>query len=236
MTPRSAIPVEWLQALVPARPVALGLDIATTEKGTSNPSVLSVMQHASQRAFHVPLLVSWKTADPAITEQMINVALLDLVSASFRPRRLCIDASSEVFFATNLRRRFAGAVTVDLVKGGEKRKYKGEELDAKTLLGNLYCNALDDGLIILPPGDWIKEDHRLVAREKGGFATATGTGGQHGDTFDGCKLAYWGLIGGGGPVGAAGAGVGELAGAKPRPSNFKGPIGGRQKRMEVNYA
>jgi hypothetical protein len=105
------------------------------------------------------------------------------------------------------------------VKSGQKLKFRGEEMDAKTLLGNIYSAAMEDGFILLPDAEWIAEDHRLVMRESGGFQNLLGKNGRHGDTFDSSKLAYWGQQGGGGTVAASGASTGgkHAAGAADRP-------------------
>lgn len=214
MTPRDAIPPHWAAHLGDG-PVALGHDIGTTTKGTSNPSTLVVMEKVAP-LFVVRLVLAWKTADPRVSEQLISCALDDLASRGRTARRLNIDASNETFHATNLRRAFLGRVPVGLIKSGEKVTYKGEDFNYKQLLGSLYANAFDDGLVRLPAGDWIATDHRLVKREGGAFVNELGKGGWHGDTFDGGKLAYWGLIGAGGPIRAAAAQVGDYGSAPER--------------------
>jgi hypothetical protein len=151
----------------------------------------------------------------------------DIEARGKKPRRLVIDASSEKYYAADIRTAFARRCPVELIGGNQKLKFRGEELDAKSLLGNMYCSGLEDGLILLPAGEWIELDHRLVKREAGRFVTDLGPGGEHGDTFDAGKLAYWGLQGGGGPAQAHGAAVGSMGGRNAimtRPGLI-GPIG-----------
>lgn len=195
MTPRQAISSEWAQRLTHG-PLALGYDVATSEKGTSNPSALAVMQREG-RICIARLIVSWKTREPAVARQIIAAALDDISHAGHKPRRLCIDASSEKFYAADIRTHFRARVATELVAGGQKLDFRGESLDAKSLLGNMYASALEDGLIFLPAGEWIEFDHRLVKREAGRFVTDLGPGGEHGDTFDAGKLSFWGLQSGG---------------------------------------
>lgn len=191
MTPRQAIPREWVDRLQDGQ-ISLGYDVATTERGTSNPSGLTVMQRES-RVCASRLVITWKTAEPAIARQVISCVLDDLESAGKKPRRFVIDASSERYYAADMKTFLAKRCSVELVGGNQKLAFRGEELDAKTLLGNMYSSALEDGLILLPSGDWIELDIRLVGKEAGRFVTALGPGGEHGEVFDSGKLAYWGF-------------------------------------------
>lgn len=212
MRVRDAIPSSWTDRLR-SGPIGLGLDLATTTKGTSNPSSLAVVED-SGGLMPVRLVVAFKTDDPEVTRAVVSCVLDDLAAAGARPRKLCIDASNETFFASQLRRELRSRVAVDLIKSGAKVVWRGEELSYKTLLGNLLVNALDAGEMPLPAGEWLAADFRLVKREGGGFQADTGKGGQHGDCFDACKLARWALLGTG-PIRAEAAAVGSLAGGRP---------------------
>ena len=233
MTPRHAICSDWAAHLTDG-PIALGYDVATTQNGQSNPSAVNVMQRDGGVAIS-RLVVTWKTREPEVARQVLTAVLDDIQATGRKPRRLVIDASSEKYYAADMRTYLRLRCPVDLVAGGEKLKFRGEEMDAKTLLGNMYVSAMDDGLILLPAGDWIEMDHRLVKREAGRFVTDLGPGGEHGDTFDAGKLSYWGLQGGGGSAKAeaAAVGSGSIAGngnsqsLKTRPGLI-GPIGGRR--------
>lgn len=207
MTPREAIPQAWTDHLTDA-PIGLGLDLATSDKGTSNPSSLAVTQKEG-RIYKVRLLISWKTSDPDVTTAIVKLVINDILKANVNIKRLSIDASNEVFFATKLKKDLRGLCQSVLVKGGEKLKHDGLEMDAKTLLGNLYVNALEDGQVELPSGSFIMDDHRLVKSDRGSFQTETGKNGQHGDTFDAVKHSIWGLIRGGGKVQATAVGPGS---------------------------
>lgn len=225
MTPRLAIDPAWADLLTDGA-IALGYDVATTEKGTSNPSALVVMQKEARMCM-TRLVVSWKTREPAVARAVLGCIFEDIEARGKKPRRLVIDASSEKYYAADIRTAFARRCPVELIGGNQKLKFRGEELDAKSLLGNMYCSGLEDGLILLPAGEWIELDHRLVKREAGRFVTDLGPGGEHGDTFDAGKLAYWGLQGGGGPAQAHGAAVGSMGGRNAimtRPGLI-GPIG-----------
>lgn len=208
-----AIPSSWTSRLT-REAVGLGLDLATTERGTSNPSSLTVGQKHSGR-FFARLVLSWKTADPDVTRAVIRLVLDHLAAAQVRPRRLCVDASNERFFATQLRKEFGARLPVELIAGNNKLAHRGFELDAKTLLGNLWSALIEDGLTVLPADDFIAYDYRLVKREAGGFVTETGKNGEHGDCFDSGKLAHWALESGGGNITAEnvqGVAVGEFSG------------------------
>jgi hypothetical protein len=219
MTPRSAIPSSWADRLTDG-PISLGQDLATTERGTSNPSGLAVQQRVGRQVM-TRLMVSWKTSDPSVTRQVLAAVLDDIEAKRMKPRRLVVDASNEKFFASDLRKQFGGRVAVELIGGNNKIKFRGEELDAKTLLGNLYVSAIEDGFLLLPGGEWIMLDHRLVKREAGGFQTDTGPNGEHGDTFDAGKLAYYGLQSTSGTVRAEALQVGSFGGMN---SDSKRPV------------
>lgn len=230
MTPREAIPSDWARRLTDGA-LALGYDVATSEGGVSNPSAVNVMERVGRICIS-RLVVAWKTADPAVARQILTAILDDIQGVGRKPRRLVIDASNEKYFAADMRTFLRARLAVDLVAGGQKLSFRGEDLDAKTLLGNMYSSAIEDGLLLLPAGEWIEYDHRLVKREAGRFVTDLGKNGEHGDTFDGGKLAYWGLQSGGSPQAEAaqvGTGVsGGSQGLVNRPGLI-GPLrGGRR--------
>ncbi len=207
MTPREAIPKSWTDHLTDA-PCGLGLDLATSDKGTSNPSSLAVTQREG-RIYKERLIVSWKTADPDVTTAITKMVIEDIIELNLNIRRLAIDASNEVFFARQLKKALRHLCSCVLVKGGEKLKHEGEEMDAKTLIGHIYVNAIEDGQVELPIGSFIYDDHRLVKSDRGSFQTDTGKNGQHGDTFDAGKLSIWALIKGSGKVEAFAVGPGS---------------------------
>lgn len=220
MTPRDAIPTSWAD-LITEGPLSLGYDVATTDKGKSNPSALTVMQQDG-RISASRLVISWKTAEPEVARQVITAVLDDLAALKRKPRRLVIDASSEKYFAADMRTFVRKRVPVELIAGGQKLKFRNEELDAKTLLGNMFTSAMEDGFILLPAGEWIELDLRLVKRDAGRFVTDLGPSGEHGDIFDACKLAYWGLQSGGNNAeGVKAVSVGGIGG-KPKGRDLKG--------------
>lgn len=229
MTPREAIPRSWTDYLTDGT-IGVGNDLATTTKKKSNPSSITVTQLVG-RVYFTRLIVTWKTADPDVSEEMLNVVLSDLTDAMHRPRRTCLDASNEVFFATQLKRRFISVCPVDLIKGGSKIDYRGESMDSKSLLGNNYVNHFDDGIITLPVSDYVKADHRLVMRDRGSFTTSLGRAGEHGDTFDSGKLSVWAIDSGTGRIQADAAAVGFTSVPKPQRPGLTGPIGRRIGRI-----
>lgn len=233
MTPREAVSQDWANLLTEKGKVTLGLDLATTEKKTSNPSSLTVMQAVNPH-YITRLLVTWKTSDPEVTTAILHAVVDDILSKKIQPKRLCIDASSEIFFAKQVQKSLRGKVPCTLVKGGEKIRYQAEEMDSKTLLGNLYVNHLEDGLIMLPGGKFIKDDHRLVSKEKGRFVASLGKNGEHGDTFDSGKLALWGQLrsGSGSAKGVRGVQVG---GGSKRKTPFKRYRGQLKSKNNTSY-
>lgn len=228
MTPREAIPLSWTDHLRDG-PIGVGNDLGTTTKKTSNPSSITVIQKEGL-IYHTRLVVTWKTDDPDVSEAMLQCVLDDIARAN-RCRRICLDASNEVFFATRLKKALIRFCPVELVKGGAKIDYKGESMNSKTLLGNIYVNCFEDGIITLPLGDWLKNDHRLVTKDRGSFVTALGRNGEHGDTFDSGKLAVYAIEKGSGRIQASGAAVGSMGGSKPKRPGIIGPIGQQARRF-----
>ncbi|MDR1281836.1 MAG: hypothetical protein LBK99_13585 [Opitutaceae bacterium] len=203
------LPVDWQSFFAPEHPrISLGLDIATTTKDKSNPSSLSVCQQVAL-TYYMRLVVRWKTSDPDVTRAILRTVLTGLPHG-LRARRLCIDATSERFFAAQLRREFAGIVPVELVVSSETIEHMGESMSVKSYLGNLFINTIEDGYLALPSCEWIKTDIRLVSRDRGSFASTIAEDGGHGDVFDGGKLALHALMSKSGRAAAQGAPTGTL--------------------------
>ena len=206
-----ALPRGWTALLDPdSRRIGLGLDLGTTTKRKSNPTALAVVQE-SPPFLYARLVACWKTSDPNVTRAMV-AHVVDLLPAA---TRLCIDATSERFFAADLRDHLQAKLPVDLVVGSEATDYMGGRMIYKVYLGNLFINTIDDGYLALPAEKWIQMDMRLVVRDRGTFDAEVDEEGRHGDTFDAVKLSLHALIAKGGPVEASatrvGAGVGEAS-------------------------
>jgi hypothetical protein len=201
ITPRQAIPRDWTRLLTGGR-IGIGHDVATTEKKTSNPSGITVMEHAQGRYIERLVLI-YKTGNEEVAMRMIQTVLDDIKDAKLKARRFCVDASSEVFYAQRVKKRFVAYCPIALVKGGESIQRGAEVFSAKVLLGNLYSGLFEDGLILTPSTKWYKDDIRRVHREKGSFVTELGENGEHGECFDAGKLAYWALEHGSGRAEAA---------------------------------
>ncbi len=172
--------------------VGLGWDLATTEKESSNPSAVTVMEQRGVELLEVGVFV-WKTKDPKLaTERMHRIAhAVALRKSGGPPRRLCIDATNERYFAMQMRDHFGGFVPVELVIGSETIELPGREesITMKQYLGDQYVAELNDNHLTLPPERYLKEDHRLPRKEKGQFVCIPDPQGRHGDTFDSGKLA-----------------------------------------------
>lgn len=106
-----------------------------------------------------------------------------------------MDASNERYFAARVRKDLSALVPVELVVSSESTEFMGESMPMKTYLGNLVVNAMDDGLLAIPEARWLKDDFRLVVRDKGGFQNLVDSAGNHADVFDAAKLALHGLRG-----------------------------------------
>lgn len=208
--PHEVWPRGWKELLTD-HPVAAGMDVATTEQKTSNPSAIAVVQKVALD-YIVRAIVKFKTSDPAIMEAVLD-ELLDL-PRGLRLRKLCIDASNERFFAARQKTRLAGRVWVEPVVSGETLDYLGETMTFKSYLGNLFCNTIHDGHLLLPESDWLRADIRQVKTDRGTFVADVDAAGNHADGFDGIKLGLHGLISTGGPAMAQAVPVGAGFGSK----------------------
>ena len=221
----SAVPPDWALRCG-GGPLTLGNDVATTDKKSSNPSAFTVMEKLNG-LYWERLVVRFKSTDPEVSYAVIS-SILDA-----RPERewrcLNIDASSEKYHAKNVQRKFRGRLRVNLISSAETIVFENEKFSFKTLLGDLYVSAFQDGILALPPEEFVLSDHRLVKKQAGGYVTEVDDEGNHGDTFDSGKLAYWGHIKGGGRVRASGMQVGGLGSSKS--SNRPGLIGSIAKRF-----
>ncbi|MCE0497853.1 MAG: hypothetical protein LV481_07910 [Methylacidiphilales bacterium] len=206
--------------------IAIGFDPATTEKKMSNPSALAVVEQVGT-VFYARLVLVFKTSDPAASRAMLREALdlgHDPHGQARRARRVCIDATNERFFASGLKQELAGRAVCELVVSSEKTARGGEEMSFKTWLGSLLVHQMEDGLLALPESRYLKEDFRLVTRDRGGFDNQLDKQGRHGDTFDAVKLALHGLFSHSGPAHAEAVPLSSATGSPPRRTGWKNPF------------
>jgi hypothetical protein len=186
------LPDGWERLFTPGDPVGIGGDPATTEGEKSNPFGIVATQRVNGR-YVARLVLSFKSADPRKPK-----AILRELCRQLRPVGLAIDASSEKYWCAEVAQEISGVCPVQLLVAGTKTEYLGEEMTFKSYLGNLAVNALDDGLVSLPPHKEVKDDFRLVKRYKGGFDNSLdGVTGRHGDLFDAFKNSLHALVSGG---------------------------------------
>jgi hypothetical protein len=196
----------WLIDNMSARPVGIGIDPATTTKQKSNPTALAIVEdHVSEQIARAVFV--WKTNDPKIADEridMIVAAVAARKSLGGRARGMCIDATNERYWASATRDRLASAMPVDLIVGSEAHEEPGiERMTMKQFLGNRLTGMLDDNKLTLPPDRYIREDFRLVKKDRGQLVCDPDIDGKHGDTFDAVKLASFALHSGGPPEAGA---------------------------------
>ena len=187
--------LEHLRQHLAAGPVAIGVDLGTTEKQTSNPTAVTVMERSGVEVAGLLTLV-WKTKDPAIAKERFRRVVEEIRAArpGNPPRRMAVDATNERYFATEVQRELSSLVPVELVVGSETVEQPGSEpITKKALLGSQYVDAIDNNRVTLAPERYIRDDHRLVRRDRGSFDCELGPNGEHGDTFDSHKLALHAL-------------------------------------------
>lgn len=206
----SAVPPDWALRCGGGR-LTLGNDVATTDKKGSNPSSFTVMEKLNG-FYWERLVMRFKSTDPEVSYAVIK-SILDARPAA-EWKCLNIDSSNERYHAQNVRKKFRARLKVNLIVNSETiifgKGFDKDKFSFKTLLGDLYVSAFEDGIIAMPPDEFLLGDHRLVKKHAGGYVTEVDEAGNHGDTFDSGKLAYWGHIGTGGKVVADAAAVGNF--------------------------
>ena len=182
--------------------VGIGVDWATTEGATSNPTSVTVMEEVGAE-YVAPLTLVWKTKDPAVATSRLQ-SVVEAVAArpaGGRARRVAQDATSEKYHCANIRAALAHLIPVeDVVASSTVEQPDGEAITQKALLGNTLVGAFDDNQITTAPERYLKTDMRLVKRDRGSFTTEIGANGEHGDTFDSHKLALYALTSTGGSL------------------------------------
>lgn len=209
------LPADWTADLDPAAETAVGADPATTENEKSNPFAVAVTQLVGG-VYAAKAVLRFRSADPAKCRAMLR----GIVEAC-RPRALVIDATSERFWAAEVKEELGALTHVELVVNSERTEYLGESMTFKTYLGNLAVNAIEDRQAALPPDKELKDDFRLVRRFKGGFDNMLDGAGHHGDTFDAFKNSIHGLLVPVGECEAEAVGVGGHAALPGNPSRMR---------------
>jgi len=194
--------LRWISDKLGPGRVGLGWDLATTTKQKSNPSSFAVVEERGVERI-VRAVLNWKTADPDIALERARL-IIQAVAARKEggpARRLCEDATNERYFAQTVKKTLSGLLQVELVVASETIERPGnpEPITMKQYTGGLLVGELDDNHVLLPPERYVREDFRLVKKEKGDFVCEPDQEGRHGDTFDSVKLANYALIGKTGP-------------------------------------
>jgi hypothetical protein len=185
--------LEWLRMKAVRRAVTgVGFDVATTERGMSNPSSLTVTQQIGVERVSV-LNLCWKTRAPKLARERVRRVLEVLRDLDTPARCLAIDGSNELYFAEETREELRSLVPVVVVRNGENVEPRPAGYEAsvnyKTYLGDLYSNEINENHFVLPPEAYFKKDHRSVIKDRGTYSADVDADGGHGDTFDSGKLS-----------------------------------------------
>jgi len=215
----------WLTAHLGAGTVGIGVDVATTTKVTSNPTSVTVTE-AEGVNYSQPLVVTWKERKPQVARERLR-RIIQAVAArplGGKARRLCIDATSERYFAEETSDMLRGLIPIKLVVSSESVHPSGYKspTNYKTWLGDLYSAEINENHYSLPPESYLKDDHRLVIKDRGMYNADPQPDGKHGDTFDSGKLAQYALFSGG-PADAVAAQVGTYGSVTASPKSFWRP-------------
>lgn len=204
--------ITWISENLSDRLVGIGVDPATTTKQKSNPTAVALVEdHVSE--YIARAVIVWKTADPQTANERLDL-IVDAVAkriAGGRAKSMNIDATNERYWAASTRDRLRSNLPVGLVVGSEAHEAPGvERMTKKQFLGSRLISVLDDNKLTLPPDRYIRDDFRLVKKDRGLLVCDPDIDGKHGDTFDAVKLAIAALSSGG-PVEAESAPVGQVS-------------------------
>lgn len=192
--------VKWLAEHVDKKcPVGIGFDVATTTKGMSNPSSLSVVEeHGPEWLVRARFI--WKTKDPDIANERLDRVIDCVAARGQRARALAQDATNEKYYAEDNRKRLRRKLPVVLVVASESVDRPGldKPTNYKEWLGDTLVEKLNDNNLTLPPDQYTFRDYRLVMKDRGRFVCEPNENGMHGDTFDSDKLGGYALRGGSG--------------------------------------
>jgi hypothetical protein len=206
--------IKWLADNIGSAKCALGVDWATTEKGISNPTSVSVVENNGSEIIIRAVFV-WKTADPDVATARLTaiVKTCNERKAGGRIRAVCQDATNERYHCKNIRKALRQFAPVYSIVSSASCEKSGEPMNWKQYLGNQYVAVLDDNKMTAPPERYFREDHRLVKKHKGSFDCEADVNGRHGDTFDSGKLGVEGTMNkGGDPFATKAIGLGSYAG------------------------
>lgn len=180
--------------------VGVGMDVASTEKETSNPTSVTVLEDTGGE-YPARLVIYWKDRREAEQRERLR-AILDAIAgrpAGGEARMLCIDGTSERLFADGTMQMFKHRLPVVVVVSSESvdpvpAGYETTGVNYKTWLGDLFSQALNTGRVPVPPSTYLKDDYRLVMKDGGRYVCSPEPDGKHGDGFDSGKLALWALM------------------------------------------
>ncbi|MGA2556932.1 MAG: hypothetical protein ABSG04_11735, partial [Verrucomicrobiota bacterium] len=185
-----------LRIFLTAGPVGIGVDPATTTKGTSNPTAVTVTEgEGNQRK---SFIFVYNVSDPKIARERLARVIKTVAGRPAGPaRRLCLEATSEVFWARETAQELRSLVPVELVDVRRTVEPIPAGVDRapnyKNWLSELYAAAINGNLYALPPGDYMKDDQMLVVKSAGLFTCEPQADGKHGDTFISGMMADWAL-------------------------------------------
>jgi hypothetical protein len=184
--------------------VGIGADIATTTGESSNPTSVTITERRGVE--YLSHVLIWKTRDARVQRERFAGVIKAIKGrrSGKAARRMCIDSTNEQLFARETRDELGGLVPIELVDARnavepEPAGY-ARTPNYKTWLGDLYAGCVNDNRSALPSDAYLKEDHRIVMKDKGLFVCEPMPDGKHGDTFDSGKLALHALNSSGGAI------------------------------------
>ena len=180
--------------------VGIGVDPATTTGDTSNPTSVTVSERRGIERYQRVVFI-WKVYHPRVARERFKriVQTVGARPAGGPVRRLCIEATSEQYFARDTADELRDLVPVEQVDVRNIVKpvpagYQRQP-NYKTWLGDLYSTAVNDNRYVAPPETYFKDDHRLVVKTGGTYQCEPQADGKHGDTFSSGQLAEYALEG-----------------------------------------
>jgi hypothetical protein len=192
--------LELLSEILRSAPgaIGIGVDPATTTKDTSNPTSVTVTERRGIERLQ-RMVFCWKERKAKVARYRLRriVETIRSRTEGGAPRRVCIAATNERYWADETADELNALVPVELVIESQTLQPAGyeETITFKTYLGDIYSAAVNDNHYAAPPGEYFKRDQLLTVKNAGRYECAPESStGAHGDTFVSGGLAEYAVM------------------------------------------
>ena len=182
----------FLRSRLGKGPVGIGVDWASSQKESSNPTSVTVTEGDGENELQRAVFI-WKASNPEIQRERLGriVSTVNTRKSGGHVRRVGLDATGQQLFCRDVAASLGGIAPVELVVMSETVTLPGYDtpVSKKTWYGDLYVSKFNDNRVAAPPERYYREDHRLPKKINGLYVCEPQADGKHGDTFDSGKIA-----------------------------------------------